>query len=240
MYRPRQTRLTRKRYQKMTKKILFTVILSVVFILLLFFYGIPLLIRMSIFIAELKKPGDSISKNSNVVILPPILEPTYEATYSAKIKIRGTAESGSQVEIYLNGDSHKEIVSDNDGDFSTSIMLTPGENRIIAIAKDKKGNESPPSETVFVDLKTTPPELVINKPDNDQKFSGEEEKEITIEGETDQKVTLYVNERLIIINQDGSFSTTYKLEEGDNNLQFTAYDNAGNTAKKDLKVSWKP
>jgi len=195
---------------------------------------------MSIFITEFKKPDKTIQKKLTSYVLAPVLEPTEEATNKARITIKGNAQQGNSIEIFLNGSSYKKLVADKKGDFSTSVTLNKGNNRILAIAKDKDGNESVPSETLYISLKTSDPKLIINDPQNGQKFEGEDNKKIIISGETDPENTLYLNERLIIIQSNGSFNYALELKEGDNTLKFLAQDNAGNETEKEITVSFTP
>lgn len=239
MYR-KITRLTRKRRQKIYRKIFLAFFLIVIFFLFSLFYGIPLLIKMSIFISEVNQKKSPIQKEITTYITSPILEPLEKITNKSKITINGSASPGSNIEIFLNGSSVKKTITDKKGNFTTSISLTDGENKILAIAINESGNESKPSEVQYVLLKTKNPKLIIYSPEDNQIFQGEDNKQITITGETNPENTLYLNDRLIIIQTDGSFAHNYELKEGENTLKFLAKDIAGNKSEKEIKVTWKP
>ena len=215
MYYKSTTRLTKKRKEKLYTKIVASVVISITAVILLLFYGIPLLIKMSIFISDLSNSSKPITEKSKEYILQPILISEFEATNSARATIEGSAEKASNIEIFLNGDSYKKLVTDKDGEFTFNVNLNEGENKILAISKDKDGNESPPSETIYISLITEKPELIIDSPNNGDEFKGEKNKNIQITGKTNPENTLYINDRLIILDNEGIFNHSLELQDGE-------------------------
>jgi hypothetical protein len=49
---------------------------------------------------------------------------------------------------------------------------------------------------------------------------------------------VYLNDRLIVVDEAGQFSTTYYLNEGENVLRFVAIDQAGNQGELEIKVKF--
>jgi len=155
--------------------------------------GIPSLIKMAVFLSNLRSSGQSVEANDTVAPAPPRLQPMVEATDNAQLCLKGFAESGSTVKISQGSEEISEVLVDKDGQFTVSeITLKTGENKFKAQAVDSSGNQSKFSSTITVILDTTPPSLSISQPEEGQEFF-DEEKEILIAGETEANVNLRVN-----------------------------------------------
>ena len=145
------------------------------------------------------------------------------------------------MEIYLNGKNITTVISDSDSKFITEkLRLEEGRNTIYAIAIDKAGNQSSPSEKHYVLFDEEPPELTISSPEDGATFYGEQEKSITIQGKTEPGVSLTLNNRLVIVGSEGNFSTTYSLNEGENQIKLVASDKAGNETEKEITLVYFP
>ncbi len=59
-----------------------------------------------------------------------------------------------------------------------------------------------------------------------------------VSGETEPHAKVYLNDRLIVVDEAGQFSTTYYLNEGENVLRFVAIDQAGNQGELEIKVKF--
>lgn len=214
-------------------------ILGIISLLFLFFYiGIPSLVKLSSLIAGFKKDITTV-QNENNVISEPFLEPLPVATNSAKITISGSANTGETVLLFLNNDKTAEKLVGKDGQFAfTNISLDTGTNDIYAIAK-LNDKESLPSQKLKVSYQNEPPKLEVESPKDGEVFK-RENKEILIKGKTDEEAIVSVNDRLIIVDPNGNFSTTLRLNDGENKLEIKAADNAGNSQKVDLKVIYEP
>lgn len=82
------------------------------------------------------------------------------ATCSGAVVVRGTADPGSQVEIFLNNRSMGSVRTDESGLFSLKTTLTEGKNSFIAVATDAVGNVSEPSAPLSGFLDTKPPRIL--------------------------------------------------------------------------------
>lgn len=240
MRKRRLSRLTRKEEARNIRRAFFFGFLTLFLVILLLFVGIPLLIRMAVFLGELKGTPEQI-ETGDVIPPPPVrIHSLPEATNSAKLKISGFAEAGSTVEIFLDGSAVAEVLADNDGTFyTTGIELTSGTNEIYALAVDEKGNRSQESERQVILLDTEPPELEINEPEEGSTVSGPENK-ITLRGISENGVDLRVNDKLVLVDQEGNFSYQLSLDEGENSIRVVAFDKAGNQTEKELIVSYQP
>ena len=133
-----------------------------------------------------------------------------------------------------------KVVDGNQKFVTEKLRLEKGKNSLYAIAVDKAGNQSTASTQSYIWFDNEPPELTISQPEDDTKFYGEHEKSITIQGKTESGVSLFLNDRLIIVGSEGEFSTTYSLNEGNNQLKLVARDKAENETEKEITVSYFP
>lgn len=227
--------------EKRTKKQLYTVSIGiVVLIIVLISIGIPLIIRVSVFLGNLKSSQPAKDSGDQTPPLAPILASILEATNSATIKIEGYAEPESNLKLYLNGSEVESVLVGIDGDFGfTDVILRLGDNTFYTIATDQAGNESPESEKQTIVYKKTGPQLEVIEPQPDQEF-GKNFETIQVKGKTDVGVQVRINDRFVTVSDDGSFSFNLKLTQGENQITVKAFDTAGNQTEKQLKVTYKP
>lgn len=211
--------------------------MSVLLILGVVFFGIPLMARVSLVLDSLKGTSEPV-QTENGVVLPPRFIPTYEATNSAKITIEGYGNEGETIEIFVNGEKRDKVVVSKEGLFSFfEIKLNEGENTITAIATGVNGKKSPETDALLVIYKNTPPSLEIETPKDGDNFSGEK-KEIIIKGKTDTGTKVYINDRMAIMEEEGKFEFNYSLSEGENILKIYAIDEAGNKKELEIKCNY--
>lgn len=234
----KKTRLTKIEERKAIKQAVFYIFLTIMLVLLLIFVGIPVIIRLAVFLGELGSSNVPVEKSDQLAPPPPTLQPTDQATNSASFSISGYSESGALVKIILNGEPEKEVVTDNSGKFTAqNLTLEEGENTLKAQTIDKANNKSDYSKTISIVFDQKPPELEITNPKDGDKFF-DEERQITISGETDKNATVEINNRLAVIDQYGNFSQPYELNEGENKLKIVATDPAGNQTSQEITVSY--
>lgn len=236
----RKTRLAKKQEAKNIRQAVIYIILTLALGLVLVFVGIPLLIRMAIFLGNVRTTSKLPEQTDTISPSPPRIIVPFEATNSAQLSLEGYTEPGATIKIYNSGLSFGETVADNEGSFTIdNLKLTSGRNEITAIAQDVAGNESQPSVPSLVDFDTTPPALEIIHPEDGETITGLES-QITLEGRTEEEVKIYVNDRLVIVGPEGDFNYQYSLKEGENIFVIIAQDKAGNQAEKELKVTYSP
>ena len=118
-----------------------------------------------------------------------------------------------------------------------NIDLREGENKITAIAKDSNGNISSPGDPLIVTYKKTGPKLIVEKPNDGDKISGDKA-EVIVSGQVEENNTLTINGRLAMIKDDNSFSYLLPLNQGDNQIEVIATDIAQNQTKVERKVTF--
>lgn len=239
-YTKRKSRLSKIEEKKSLKQALRFILLTIVLLALIIFYGIPALIKLVVFLGDLKSSDQRPDISDTLAPTPPIIEPIAEATNSSVINIKGYTEEGATVKLFIGGINSKEVVTDKSGSFVfDTIKLKTGENEFKLKAQDKAGNESEFSKTSVVIFDNEPPPLEITNPQNGAEFF-EKDREITIQGSSDENIRILVNNRLAYTDSEGNFSTRLELTEGKNQIIIKAIDKAGNETKKEIEVSYSP
>lgn len=234
----KKSRLTRKEEAKSIRRAIVYGGLTFILALGLIFLGIPLLIKMAIFLGNLRSSSLPVETKDTFPPPPPILKSLPEATNSAQINIQGYAEAGATVKIFLPGEAEKEIVADKEGSFALADMkLTPGKNQIQALAVDEAGNASQKSEKLIIFYDESPPEVEISEPAEGASFFGEEN-QIEIKGKTEEGATVYINEHLVVVDREGNFQYPVMLKGGENSIQILVTDKAGNETTKEIVVNY--
>lgn len=227
-----------KNLEKKTKKRLFWSIVGI--FLILFFlvkFGIPALINFSLFLAsgkdqELAKQ----TQNNQLILLTPTLNQEFAATNSATITVNGNAAAKEKIELFVNNSLAATTDTKDDGSFHFSdVKLTPGGNIIKAKAK-VNNKESDFSNILSVTYRNNPPSLSVDSPFDGQTFSGSNQQDITVKGKTDADVKVTVNGFWAISDDNGNYSYSMHLQNGDNQIKIVAVDSAGNQAEKDITI----
>jgi len=236
----RKTRLARKQEARNVRQAIFYIILTLTLAFVLIFVGIPLLIKMAIFLGNLRASSKLPEQVDTIPPSPPRIIIPFEATNSAQFSLKGYTEPGATIKIYNSGLSLGETVADDEGSFSIeNLKLTSGRNEITAVAQDAADNESQPSMSSVINYDTTPPSLEVTYPEDGETIAGLEN-QITLEGKTEEGAKISVNGRLVIVGPEGDFNYQYSLEEGENTFIIIAQDKAGNQTEKELKVEYSP
>jgi hypothetical protein len=239
--RSQYSRLSRRQEKENIRRAFIYISLALVLLGTTVLLGIPILVKVAVFFAEIKGSSLPVEQTDLLAPPPPRINLLPEATKTAYINLSGTAEAGATVEIYINDKKIDSIVSDSDSKFSTGkLRLEEGRNSIYAIALDSSGNQSSTSEKHYIWYDEEPPELEITSPQDGASFYGEQEKSIEVQGKTESGVTVLVNDRMVIVNSEGGFSTTFSLNEGENLIKVVAQDEASNETEQEIKVIYFP
>jgi len=231
-------------YRSRLRKGLFrnTLVSIIAIILIIFFvgfFGIQVLVKLSLFLGNIKSIGEIPINSNNSVILPPMLDPLFEATNSAVIEITGRGtEPGQTIEIFVNGDYKTKALVDNDSEFTVpEFRLEQGENEIKAKAKfDNKESEFSPEQIVIYE--NTPPALEVKEPTSGQTIK--KTRNIRVAGKTEADANVSVNGLLPIVDSNGNFSYMFPLKDGENVIKVVATDRAGNQTTNEIKVTFEP
>jgi len=60
------------------------------------------------------------------------------------------------------------------------------------------------------------------------------------EGKVEENAKVQINDRVVVVESDGTFSFVTTLSEGQNNFTVKAEDEARNKVEKNLKVTYAP
>lgn len=225
--------------KKNIRKAYFLILLTIGVLILFFVYGIPLIAKFAAFLTELRGTSTKIELADTTPPPPPRFSPLDEFTNQDKVDISGQTEAGAVVKLSLNN-KEDEVVTNNQGQFVYSFELTTGENTISAKAADQNGNESSNSQKITIFLDKEPPILTVNKPNDLDQFFGAKERQIVIEGQTEEYATVNINNRMVVVENDGSFSYFTSLSDGENTFTIKVHDRARNETEKNLKVIFNP
>lgn len=166
---------------------------------------------------------------------PPVLSSLAPATRLDSIEVGGTAGAGELVRI-LGGSAVGEARAGADGKFAINVSLQRNRlNRLFATAEDFSGQTSAPSAAA-VTQDSTPPFVSIDEPLDGSQVSSDE---VAVTGRVAdalsgfQGLSVTVNGQpanvAIGIGTNGTYERAHvPLVLGDNNIQVTATDGAGN------------
>jgi bacillopeptidase F len=165
---------------------------------------------------------------------------TFDATNSAVIDLKGTAEPGSTIYLTQNTTPEGDVVTTEDGIFEFgSIHLSEGQNVFSAVAIDSSGNKSLVSDQSTITYSKKAPNLNLTTPTDKQVITGSNPG-IQVQGSTDPDVRLTINDRVVIVGSDGTFNYKFVLNQGDNLITFIAINEVGNSVQKQLTVTYSP
>lgn len=193
---------------------------------------------------------DIFTQRDRVAPPPPTLTGIPQATHSAQLNIRGFAEPGSTVRLFLNSNEEDSQLISSEGQFNfESITLELGENEIYATTQDTTGNESRPSATYKVIIDQKPPKLEVTEPENNAIIKEEEDQQtfVFVKGKAEEGATVTVNGHQAIVREEGNFEYRLFLTEeglpagrqGENVIKIVARDPAGNKTTVEKTVIYK-
>lgn len=235
------SRLASVEERRNTRNAIVLALLTVVVGLALFFFGLPFLGKFTALISGLKKnktPASAI--NDTTPPAPPQFDTFSEFTNKNKVTLTGRAEPGSTVRISFDGQSQEIQADTENGNFSFDENLVNGENDFLATAKDSSGNVSQPTQMLKITFNNKPPSLTITTPSDGTQFYGSNQRQVTINGKTDPASQVTINDRIVFVEDDGSFQYTISLSEGENKFSVKSTDQAGNTTEKSITLNFTP
>jgi len=214
----------------------FYILLSIVFVFVMFKWGVPLFVD---FVAG----NGAVRVNTNKDIIPPqppVISALPEATNNNKVTVEGFTEKGAKIELLVNDLVDKISVADETGAFVFEAVLISGQNRIQLRAKDEAGNESM-SEVALVVFDNKPIELTITSPKDGSEYFGKNNQVIDINGEVDKpNCQVIINNSFVQVDKNGVFVHRFMLAGGENEIKVVVSDKAGNTTEKTLKLIYTP
>lgn len=235
-YTYRNSRLKRTEEKTAIRSTGYYIALTVVFIALLLFFGIPLLSRISSTIVQLAGK-EAQNQDNSPPPPPPTINSLPEFTKEEKLKLTGYTRAGYTALVFFNNEKF-EVLADADGEFTYVFDLNPGENKVYARVQNSSGKESTGTQIYIINFDKEPPKVEIISPENGKQFFGSQQKQITIEGQTEAEAKININDRVAIVRSDGKFNFQTNLSDGENVFKIKATDSAGNETEVELKVTF--
>lgn len=233
------SRLQSVEEKRNVRRAIYFIFLTIAAIVLLFFYGIPLLGRFAGFVSDLGKSGKAISVNDHTPPAPPRFDFINNFTNQQNVNISGSTESGATIKLTFNGPT-QDTLADKDGRFQFSVQLASGENTYSAVAVDTAGNVSQPTQNYSITYDNKPPELNIENPTDGSQFFGSAQRQVTISGSSDVGSQITINDRIVVLDDNGKFQYTLTLSDGENKFTIKSTDQAGNTTEKNITLNFTP
>jgi hypothetical protein len=237
--RKRYSRLARTEERQSIRRAIFFTFLTIVSIFAFIFLGLPVLAKFAGFLTDLKKSGLPIERNDTTPPAPPRLENLPEYTNEFSVEVKGTTEAGASIILFLNNDE-EELVVNKDGEFNFTFKLDKGENTVSVKARDAAGNESQETDTYKIIFDNEPPELEITSPEDGKEFYGSKERQVSINGKTEESASVIVNDRIVAVDASGNFTFVTTLSEGENGFTIKTEDKAGNSTEASLTLRFTP
>lgn len=209
---------------------------SVVSVLVYVFLVLPLLIRFAGNLSSLKvfPQADTIPPR-----VPSYAAPV-EATQEDKVTMTGFAEPKSKVVVVKNGQASEKADAGDGGDFSVDVSLTEGKNTIALYSVDDAKNESSVGKEYTVTMDKTVPEVDWQTPEDQKTVKSLREQTVEVKGKVNESAKVLLNDQFVLVSQDGNFSTTFQLQEGENKITLKVTDAAGNETQVERTVFFKP
>ncbi len=217
------------------KTFIIYITLTLFLALFIFYFGIPLVIKILNISESFKTSATPAASNDNVPpINPKFLNiPLY--TNQDSIEIQGTGEPDSNVVLIFNGKEYQMLVN-SDGIFTSFLDLSNGVNTVYAYSTDSSNNKSQNSPEFNIVLDKEPPTIEILKPPDKSNYYGQSSQVVAIEGKTEAQSKTTINERLSYVNEQGIFKYNYSLKIGENIIIVKTIDNAGNPSEKTITL----
>lgn len=155
-----------------------------------------------------------------------ILSPLSSLTNSNEVVIEGLTHPG--VDVAVDG---VQVAVDARGSFSLTKTLSEGTHTLEVVAANAAGRTTTTRVEVTVD--TTAPLLLLTTP---AQGSATEFPTVLVAGTTEPGAHLVINEVVVNVRSDGSFSFHLPLAEGTNVITATSSDVAGNHAMATVTV----
>jgi len=147
------------------------------------------------------------------------------------------AEPKTIVELLKNDVSIGKTEVNDKGEFDfVGVILESGENIFAAqVTKEGKGS-SELSRMVNVVYDSIAPELVMTNPTEENLKVDMAEYEVG--GKSEKGVSVTVNNRLAMVDDEGSFNIRIQLNAGKNDIEIIVSDLAGNETRKKIIITY--
>lgn len=231
------SRLVKKEKSQVEKQTFTYLFFGIVILLLFIFLIVPNLIKL--FFAIIDKDSPFVEKDTVPPQVPILSVNPVEATYSATLNLNGFAEPKSKVVFLVDSAKSAEIQVTEDGQFEHELALAEGQNELSIFGIDEAGNESLKTKTYLITRDSEAPILEIEEPKDGSVIELKKNRTTTIKGKTEPGAKILMNDRMLLADKDGNFSTNYYLGEGKNELKFIVTDKATNQTERTIEVEFR-
>lgn len=154
-------------------------------------------------------------------------------TNQSEILIEGTATSSVKLGLKNNGKEVGVAETDQNGNFSIKTSMQEGKNEY-TVTSLYSGSPVNASDSVTVTLDTVKPELVIDNPKDGSKTNQEK---VLVEGSVkDANLEIVkINDKEVSV-KNSRFSKQISLKKGENKINVTSLDRAGNKTTQTVKI----
>jgi hypothetical protein len=231
------TRLTSHRNRVFYTQLALVLLLITATVIFIATIGFPLVLNSSLFFNQILNkrslPQPTQEKENFKGIFSVDSIPT--ATNSAKIIIDFSVANYDSIAVYLNQEKIEEVPVTSDS-FSIQFGdLNKGENKLYFVAKSKKYKKENQSEEFIISFRDEKPKLEISEPADQSKTN---KQNINIIGKTNQDSTVKINNLPVVVDYQGGFQASIKLNDGENKIIIRAKDNFGNFEEKTITVTY--
>lgn len=209
---------------------------SFVLIIIAIFGIVPLLIRFAGNLSTLSV----FPQTDKIPPTVPVYSALPQAIKETSLEIKGYAEAKSQVVVVKNGSESNRVTTPDNGEFTVSVSLDDGDNKIALYSLDESNNESQLSREYIVRSDNTSPEVEWESPEDQKTIRNLREQTIEVKGKVNEKAKVFLNDRQITTTNENEFSTQFRLENEENTLKLKIVDLAGNEIEQERMVFFKP
>ena len=232
----KRSRIERKNEEQITKKTIFLGILTIFVFISVLIFGLPLLIKFSVFLGESKSKKDTQTENIVPPLAPRFTVP-FDATNSATLNINGFAEPKTTVELFKNDVSLNKIEVSDSCDFSfENVALDEGGNDFSAVAIKGDTTSSEKSKILIISYDKTNPELTLTNPSETSLTV--DSADFDVVGKTEAGVSVSINGRIASVDDNGNFKLKIQLNSGNNDIEIIVTDAAGNKTTKKIAIKY--
>lgn len=231
------SRLIRHEERQQRKRLMWALGGMFALVIFLFVFGLKILVGFSLMVDRIRGNTPVQTSQSQELILPPTLDSLPEATNSASIIITGKSDTGLKIVLYIDEEEATTLPVKDDGTFTYTKKLAEGDHTVSAKAKNDKDGVSDLSNVLTINIKRKKPDLTITSPTDGARIVGDSNT-LIVKGKTASDNSVTVNDRLAVVGNDGSFTYTQTLGEGDTTIHVVVTDPAGNQTSEDRKVTY--
>lgn len=232
-----RSRLEKKNDEEITRKTVLLGLLTIAVFVMLLIFGLPILIKFSIILGDLKRGKDNDQKDRVLPPTAPRIVVPYEATNSAVVSIGGIAERKVMVELLKNDVSVGKVEVNDAGDFVfPEVSLDQGESVFTAVAISEKGGSGEVSKEAKIVFDDKAPELSMLNPVEDA--IKVDSADFDVIGQSEKGVNVMVNGRMAMVDDTGKFKLKLQLNTGKNEVEIVIKDLAGNEIRKKITITF--